>query len=65
MALWIHNVTPDDKFDGEMHSYQVKLNRTVLVGFEHRRACGAAECFRAAAAALDAAGHVGPHDVDD
>lgn len=54
MALWIQNVTPDDRPDTEPHEYLVKVNHKVLASFRHVRAEGAAECFRRAAEALDA-----------
>ena len=65
MALWIHNITPDDRPDSAPNLYVVKINREELCRFEHVRAAGAAECFRAAADALDAGGHKFPHDVDE
>lgn len=65
MALWIHNITknPADTYPNDL--YAVKVNQNELVRFQHRRAMGAAECFRAAADALDAAGIEIPHDVKE
>ncbi len=62
MAIWIHNITPTDRLDGALHQYAVKVNRDELVRFEHVRSAGAAECFSAAADALDRAGCDQPHD---
>ena len=64
MAIWIHNVTPDDRGDDQPNVYAVKVNRDELVRFEHVRKAGAAECFRAAANALDGAGVSMPHNHD-
>ncbi len=62
MALWIHNITPETAFDGDIHRYAVKLNHHSIVEFDHIRSSGAAACFRAAADALDAGGHNYKHD---
>lgn len=62
MALWIQNITPDNRPDSEPHLYAVKINHRELVRFEHVRDAGAAECFRAAAAALDKADYKMRHD---
>lgn len=62
MALWIHNITPGGPNTRSKNLYAVKVNTKELVRFEHRRSSGAAECFRAAADALDAAGAQIPHD---
>ena len=65
MALWIHNITPDDRPDNEPNLYAVKVNNTELVRFAHVRDAGAAECFRAAARALDALGVDLRHDTKE
>lgn len=54
MALWIQNVTQDDRPDSEPHDYVVRINQQPpLASFQHVRAKGAAECLRAAADAID------------
>ena len=53
MALWIHNITPDDVPNDELHQYRVMINQQELTRFEHVRSDGAAACFRAAADAMD------------
>ena len=63
--LWIHNITPDQRPDSEPNLYAVKINHETLVEFEHIRNDGAADCFRAAADALDAAGHKMRHDTEE
>lgn len=60
--IWIHNVTPEGTPNNEPHDYEVKINRRTLVRFKHVRNRGAAECFRAAADALDAAELNPQHD---
>lgn len=62
MGLWIHNITAPGTPDHLPHTYAVKINRDELCRFQHVRDAGAAECFRAAADALDAGGHVFKHD---
>lgn len=62
MALWIHNITPGTAFGGDRHRYAVKLNNRTIVEFDHSRSSGAADCFRAAADALDAGGHNYKHN---
>jgi len=63
MALWIHNITPEGIPDNQPHTYAVKINQRTLVRFQHVRDAGAAECFRAAADALDRYGISIPHDI--
>ena len=63
MGLWIHNITSSSQDTHPNDLYAVKVNSTELVRFQHLRASGAAECFRAAADALDAAGHQFQHDA--
>ena len=54
MALWIQNVTPDDRPDDEPHVYVVRVNwEEPLATFTHVRSEGAAECLRRAADAID------------
>ena len=54
MALWIQNVTPDERPDHLPHDYAVKINNNPpLALFQHVRSLGAAECLRAAADAID------------
>ncbi len=55
MALWIQNVTPDDRPDSEPHDYIVRINQRELARFKHVRSLGASECLRAAADAIDKA----------
>lgn len=62
MALWIHNISDPTLSDDMPNRYAVKINRETLVEFNHIRSAGAADCFRAAAVALDAAGHKMKHD---
>lgn len=53
MALWIQNVTPDNRSDDEPHDYVLRLNQREMARFQHLRSAGAAACLRAAAEALD------------
>lgn len=53
MALWIQNITPDNRPDTEEHEYRIMINQLEIGRFRHVRAEGAAECFRRAADALD------------
>lgn len=56
MALWIQNITDDDRPDYLPHDYAVRINQNApLALFTHVRSRGAAECLRAAADAIDAA----------
>ena len=55
MALWIHNVSPDNHdSDAEMDYYEVKINNNPPLGeFRHWRHENSAACLRAAADAID------------
>lgn len=56
MALWIQNITEDDRPDHLPQDYAVRINNNPpLAMFEHVRSEGAAACLRAAADAIDAA----------
>lgn len=52
----IVNVSPQVKETGT-HQYEVRINRTPLVRFEHDRENGLAACLRAAAEAIDEQSH--------
>jgi len=50
----IVNVTPLDKQSGNVHQYEVRINRRVVATFEHCRTFdGAAQCLRSVADAID------------
>ena len=60
MALWIQNITPDERSDHLPHDYAVRINNNPpLALFEHVRSRGAAACLRAAADAIDQAKEAG------
>lgn len=56
MGILIHNISGDGTPDYMPHDYVLRVNSKVIVRFQHVRCDGLAECLRAAADAVDAAG---------
>ena len=54
MALWIQNISGDDRDDDQLHDYRLMINHEELCRFQHVRSHGAAECLRVAAEAIEA-----------
>ncbi len=46
------NVTPKEKLNGKVHDYEVRINRSVITGFQHVRSDGLAVCLEKAAVAV-------------